>query len=62
MKIILENLPYMWLMWTGLGFVIILAGVIMIAKDKIEEPKKEEKHNIDFSSFLAALEEKEKID
>lgn len=62
MKILFENLPYIWLMWIGLGFVIILVGIIMIAQDKTEEPKKEEKHNIDFSSFLSILKEKEEVD
>lgn len=37
MRVTLENLPYLCLLWIGLGFIIILTGVFVIAYIKFEE-------------------------
>lgn len=37
MRITLENLPYLCLIWIGIGFCIILIGVFIIAYMKFDE-------------------------
>lgn len=37
MRITLENLPYLCLLWIGLGFIIILIGVFIMAYMRFDE-------------------------
>lgn len=66
MAITVQNMPYLSLIWIGIGFIILVVGIFRIAHDQAtrgeytEEFKGEESHKIEelFSFFLEEQEQK----
>ena len=60
MSITIQNIPYLSLLWIGIGFLLVLIGILRLAYDQSQEEKEDSFYKGQSELFAYFLQEEEK--